>query len=170
MLVKYAIRKDKYPLIIVGIRGYYRDTMGVVGKNDRNLYDDAIFLVSDNVTASFNGNTDPSAYQKGIANLVPNAYYAHNFGKHKGQYLALVQRKGEVVVVRDGEPPKVDKGYFGINIHKGGRNTTSSLGCQTIHPDQWDGFIQLAAAEAKRLHGKDWDKVTIPYVLIDNNN
>ena len=46
------------------------------------------------------------------------------------------------------------QGDFGINIHEGGYGTTSSLGCQTIPPDdQWATFIALAISEAKRIHG-----------------
>src|SRR5690606_22423033 len=30
---------------LLGLRGYYRDTMGKKGRNDRGLYDDAIVLV-----------------------------------------------------------------------------------------------------------------------------
>ncbi len=159
------IDTSKYPLYIAGVRGYYRDTMGEKGKNDRGIYDDALFIISPNVFAAFNGNTDPSVFREAIATLVPGTYYAHNFGLHKGKYLALVQRMGEVTVQRDGG--NIQTGYFGINIHKGGVNTTSSLGCQTIPPTQYDAFINLAASEAKRLYGAKWDKTIVPYTLID---
>lgn len=167
MLSRYEIDRNKFPLIVIGIRGYYLNTMGDPGKNDRGIYDDALFLDSPNATAAFNANVDPSVFRPGIASLVPGLYMAHCFGYHKGQYLALVQKKGEVIVTRDGIV-KPDKGYFGINIHKGGLNTTSSLGCQTIHPSQWNAFINLAASEAKRLYGEQWMEHTVPYVLLEN--
>ena len=49
-----------------------------------------------------------------------------------------------------------------INIHRGGYNTTSSLGCQTIHPSQWEAFIALAYLEMDRAGQK-----TIPYLLVE---
>lgn len=155
----------KYPLYVVGVRGYYTDSMGVKGKNDRAIYDDAIFVVSPKVFQSFNGNTDPSAqFKKGLAMLKPDTYYAHKIGAHKG-YQALAQWAGKVTVARDGVGD--DTGFFGINIHRGGVTTTSSEGCQTIPPAQWKEFIELVVSEAKRIYGKDWSKVTIPYVLFE---
>ena len=168
MLEQLKLNRKKYPMVIVGIRGYYLNSMGKPGVNDRGIYDDAIFIDTPNATASFNGNCDPSKYQAGIANLKAGVYYAHRFGKHQGKYMALVQRNGTVTLQRDGQD-KEDVGYFGINIHNGGWNTTGSLGCQTIHPKQWEAFINLATSEAKRLFGKNWEKVTIPYILIDND-
>ena len=163
------------PLVVVGMRGYYRDTMGAPGVNDRGMYDDAIFLHTPSVTAAFNGNTDPSRTKKGrgrgttqgMASLNAGVYRVHRFDKHNGKYLALCQRLGPVTVTRDGDPPYEDTGEFGINIHKGGYNGTSSLGCQTIHPDQWESFISLAVDQAKRYYGDRWNRVAIPYVLVD---
>lgn len=174
-IAAFGVDRGVHPVVVVGIRGYYKDTMGAPGVNDRGIYDDALFLDSPDAFVAFNGNTDPSAYRagqgtganKGMASLNPGLWYAHGFGQHKGKYLALCQRLGEVTVTRDGNPPYTDTGYFGINIHKGGYQTTSSEGCQTIHPDQWNGFISLVTDQAKRYHGTRWDKVVIPYLLID---
>jgi len=176
-LAVYSLDRETHPLVVIGIRGYYLNTLGQSGKNDRNIYDDAIFIDSPSVTASFNANTDPSAYRKGkgvgaakgMASLKPGLWMAHKFGLHKGKYLALVQRLGEVTVVRDGDPDYEDTGFFGINIHKGGFNGTNSEGCQTIYPSQWESFITLAQDQARRYFGDQWNKVVIPYVLFDSN-
>jgi lysozyme len=149
--------------------------MGAPGVNDRGLYDDAIFIHSPSVFAAYNANTDPSFVRKGtgtgagkgMASLNPGAWFVHRFDKHKGRYLALCQRAGDVEVTRDGKiEPYQCKGNFGINIHKGGFNTTGSEGCQTIHPIQWESFIALATDQAKRLFGDKWKTTTIPYVLL----
>lgn len=177
LIEPYNVNRTEYPMLVVGIRGYYLNTMGQPGTNDRGIYDDALFIDTPNVTASFNGNTDPSGCRigygtnettKGMARLKPGLWKAHCFGLHKWLYTALVQHKGEVTVIRDGNPEYEDKGYFGINIHKGSYNNTSSLGCQTIYPDQWNSFINLAKSEAQRLFKDQWKNVVIPYILLEN--
>ncbi|MEG3182132.1 hypothetical protein [Sphingomonas sp. LT1P40] len=157
-------------LFVVGIRGYYLDTMGRAAANDRGIYDDALFVVApDQHFSAYNGNTDPSRRRigggtgagKGMACLKPGLWRAHRLGLHKGQYRALIQTGGKVTVTRDGTPPYEDTGYFGINIHRGGIGTTSSEGCQTIPPEQWPTFIANVDALAKRL-----GVVTVPYALV----
>lgn len=172
----FNLDRGKYPLLIVGIRGYYLKSLGNPESNDRNIYDDAIFIDSPHVSASYNGNTDPSMFRKGtvsgkakgVARLKSGLYFSHCFGLHKGKYLALVQRMGKVTVIRDGEPEYEESGYFGLNIHKGAYNSTSSLGCQTIYPTQYASFISLAEEQARRLFGKAWKMSVIPYILIEN--
>lgn len=162
---------SKYKLLLVGIHGYYKNSMGKPNVNDINIYDDAIFVVSKDTFASFNANTDPSKVQKSIATLQPGVYYAHKFDTHFGKtskYPAICQRLGNVTVKREGEGAKLFTGMFGINIHQGGNNTTSSLGCQTVPPTQWKAFYELSKAVAVREYGKDWDKVVIPYILLEN--
>ena len=178
-MAAFNIDREKYPLIIVGIRGYYKKSLGQPSANDRGIYDDALFIDTPNSTTAFNGNTDPSRYRlgqgrgkakgagKGMASLQPGLWLAHAFGRHKGQYLALVQSQNSVMVLRDGNPPYLDTGYFGINIHRGSYTSTSSLGCQTIHPQQWPAFIALAKAEAIRLYGAQWATQTVPYLLLE---
>jgi len=154
------------PVCLVGIRGYYRDSMGAVGRNDRGIYDDAIILVSPNVHAAFNANVDPSRSGKnpkngkGYASL-KSGVYRYKIGQHgisRGNpYKALVQG-GEVTVIRDGGSEET--GYFGINIHRGGINSTSSEGCQTLPPAQWPAFISVVETEIKRNNAK-----TVSYVL-----
>lgn len=153
---------------LLGIRGYYRDTMGSPGVNDRGLYDDTIAVVTPTAFAAFNANTDPSRYRKGhgisaskgMASL-DTGVWPYRIGRHKMLYTALVQA-GPVTVTRDGDPPYKDTGYFGINVHRGGVNGTSSLGCNTIPPAQWGAFIALVQSEMKRHN-----VATIPYVLIE---
>jgi lysozyme len=62
-------------------------------------------------------------------------------------------------VTRDGQG---DSMGIAINIHKGGYRTTSSEGCQTIHPSQWPAFVALVYSEMDRVGQK-----TIPYLLME---
>lgn len=163
-------------LIIVGVRGYYRDTMGAVGENDRGLYDDAMFVVGPTEFEAFNANTDPSKVRKGsgvgagkgMAVLKPGIWRAYQFGKHKQQYEALIQTGGKVTVVRDHAiEPYDDTGRFGINIHRGGNTTTSSEGCQTLPPEQWTRFIQRTTQIGKAVFGARFRTEPVTYVLLD---
>lgn len=156
--------KDK--VVLVGIRGYYLNTMGKPGVNDRGLYDDALFVVSPTHFSAWNGNTDPSVQRRGIASLVPGVHRYkkgnHGISRPGGGYPAFrpATRGEELPVNRDGiiDP----KPGVAINIHRGGRTTTSSEGCQTVPPGQWDAFYAALSGELKR-HGQ----TSFPYVLID---
>lgn len=180
----YSIDRSSYPLVVVGVRGFFGASTGANSDNERGLYDDAIFLHcagGGNRFAAFNGNTDPSATRpgtgkaehKGIAVLNPGAWFAYRFAVHGSRiapHEALCQRANVVSVTRDGNPPYQDTGWFGINIHRGGRYSTSSEGCQTIPPDQWEEFIGLAQSEARGFFGSSWRDITIPYVLLDHGD
>lgn len=179
MVQAAGLRTEDHPVFVAGIRGYYRTTMGDPNRNDRGIYDDAIFLVSAAFFGSYNGNTDPSGRRpgrgfgagKGMARLKPGVWLAYRFDNHgsrSGPYPAICQRAGPVTVVRDGiDADYEDTGNFGINIHRGSWNRTSSEGCQTIYPAQWDSFISSAQDQARRFHGDRWRRVTIPYVLLE---
>jgi hypothetical protein len=169
--------KVSSPVVVVGIRGYYAK-MGKTPANERNLWDDAIIVISSGgeTYATFNGNVDPSAYgtnpkiNKPYAVLKPGVW-TYKLGLHgvrRGNpYRALVQG-APVTVLRD---DKEETGWFGINIHAGGTNPlrTQSDGCQTIpgrpgeRGSQWEAFIALVASELKRNNAK-----TVSYVLVNN--
>jgi lysozyme len=167
-MIRTILKENKISdaMALIGWRGYYLNKMGVKGKNDIAIYDDAFFLVGPNFFASYNGNTDPSRYtgspnSKGMAILKPGKWLyklgIHNLGKAKSrQYQALVQAT-EVIVdrIQSNGHTLEDKGYFGINIHRGGNYNTSSLGCQTIYPTQWQEFInnvKLLLKRTKQAH------------------
>lgn len=177
LIEPFNVDRVKYPLLVVGIRGYYEKSLGDPTKNDRGIYDDAIFIIGPNVFLSFNANTDPSVFRagegtganKGIATLKPGFYAVHQLDKHKGKYLALCQRVGTVTVLRDDKDgtPYEDTGNFGINIHKGDYNSTSSEGCQTIYPKQWEEFITTIQKVGKSLFGDNYSKRIYPYILLE---
>jgi lysozyme len=156
-----------------GIRGYYKDSMGKPGQNDRMIYDDAMFVVGKNEFFAYNGNTDPSAFRLGIATLKPGIWHVYKFDLHRGKklppYLALCQRAGPVTVVRDGKGE--DTGNFGVNQHRGGIWSTSSLACQTVPPSQYDGpdgYITKAQLIAEKYYGPDYKKLVYTYILLEN--
>ncbi len=136
-----AARGLRLPAIL-GVRGYYLDSMGKLGANDRGIYDDAMFVIRpDKSIGRYNASTDPSIYRKRIASLNTGVWqYETGFhGITRGNPYPALRQSGRVVVTRDGFGQ--DDGFFAINIHRGGVNTTSSEGCQTIPPSQWSAFI-----------------------------
>ena len=133
-------------MVLLGVRGYYLNSLGVKGRNDRGVYDDALFVCAPHSFSAFNANTDPSSTRKGTGTGAGKGIAVLNTGQlqykpglHRGKYKAFRQA-AEVTVTRDGDPPYEDSGWFGINIHKGGWQTTSSAGCQTLPPEQWEHF------------------------------
>lgn len=165
-ILRERIHEKNMFAALLGIRGYYDDSMGVVDANDRGIYDDAMILYHSRIIYPFNANTDPSVARKGIAVLKTGVWLyrigIHGLNKPKEkQYEALVQADA-VTVMRDGIGD--DTGWFGINIHRGARASTSSLGCQTIPPMQWDEFI-----EKTRIAMRQSGSRTIRYLLIDES-
>ena len=165
-------------------RGYFWDTMRTTGTEGRGIYDDALFLVTPTAFNSFNANGDPSVARKDIARLEAGVWRfkigVHNASKpsppHQ-RYTALVEAE-EFTVHRDGtdeyesghEDPALGlclgggkwKGSFGINLHCGSYKSTSSEGCLTVFPDQWEAFIELVKLEMLRH-----EMLTIPCVVSD---
>lgn len=102
---------------------------------------------------------------KGTAILCHNKQYrgAYILGKHKGKYDALVQQGNKVDVWRDRNMDdlhdyggEIDRGYFGINIHRAGAHKKSvqvdqwSAGCQVFSdPDDFAEFIDLCKMQVK---------------------
>lgn len=146
--------------VIIGERGYYRDTMGEPGKNDRGVFDDMIAVLSPRVFRTFNGNTDPSAHGGRLAVLEPGVWDFKLGTHHPGTpnaYPCLVQA-GPVIVLRDNGVRET--GEFYIQMHHAGVNTTTSEGCQTIYRPQWDEFFELVKGEME-FYGL----ASVPYVL-----
>jgi lysozyme len=175
-LIKYAKKQPNWKndkCILIGVRGYYRDTMGVKDKNDRRIYDDAAFWVDleTGVIASWNFNVDPNGYRKGkgfgrgkgMASLEPGLW-RYKKGMHNGSKPHMGFRQAaEVTVMRDGRPDYPDTGMFGINIHSGHDSSTSSLGCQTAPASQFYDF----RAYGYKLLSKYGQEKNFPYLLVE---
>lgn len=156
---KALANRGYYPVHLVAVRGFFSPD-----QNQRKIYDDAIFLLSPNCYCGFNANVDPGAFVKHIATLKTGTWMyklgIHGLSKPKAQqYEALVQA-ADVTVIRDEEGE--DTGRFGINIHRGGFTKVSSLGCQTIPPQQWPSFISSVKAQLQLNNQK-----VIPYILTE---
>jgi hypothetical protein len=102
---------------------------------------------------------------KGTAILCPGQYRsAYKIDKHRGKYEALCQRGAPLTVWRDAdrdsmhdmEDTTIDVGYFGINIHKAGRDSPRvdkwSAGCQVFKNDgDFAEFMTTAHAARDRF-------------------
>lgn len=140
--------KGEYNLNIIGVRHK--------GAKVTNHFDDCLVVIyntanEQNVKRVFICTTLPGkkamehpTQVKGTAILKPGQYRgAYQISYHKGKYKALCQKK-PLPVYRDGNkddkfdlnPISIDRGIFGINIHKAGDNSTLvdgwSYGCTVL--------------------------------------
>lgn len=163
----------------LAIRGYYLDTMGAPGKNDRRIYDDAIAIYHpDRGILTYQANTDPNGYRegrgtgdaKGMAMLKPGVW-RFGTGRHKGK--RAFRQCMPFTVVRDGNPPYDDTGWHAIDLHAGGETSTSSLGCQTLPASTFAQFQPLCyqwldECENRKMKNDFGDLVrSFDYVLIE---
>ena len=177
---------------VVAVRGYYLNALGKLNKNDRGIYDDAKFIITANHFSSYNANTDPSMWRSGVATLCAPQVVTYKPGYHgynsKYGHKAFRQRS-DVTVFRDGTEdypvgtshPKygrcvarglwtdAGRAKFWINDHRGGKTTTSSAGCQTVPPDQWDAYhstleLLLARHQPELPRTKRW----YSYLLVED--
>ena len=161
--------KKPFPgMFVLGVRSYYDTTIGPAG-NEINAYDDAFFIVSPDHFSGWNGNTDPTRYGwnakagKYMARLRVGCWRFIR-RMHAGKYMAFGQGESPVTVDRIDEKGKIrqsETGCFGIDLHLGGVNGTSSEGCNTVPPDQWQSFYKTLSEQIKLL-GYRFD-----FILID---
>lgn len=173
----YKVFERPYELNIVGVRNdsttpnKFDDFIYVFFKNDKNQWEGKYF----------NATTDPGTYylknplsKLGTAILKEGQYIdSYSIGKHRGQYDALVQSK-PIIVIRDYDRNAIldfnngreEKGLFGVNIHKAGKDSKDvdqwSAGCQVFSKSKdFEEFMNIARKH-KQLYG---NKFT--YTLID---
>lgn len=164
--------KGVYNVNIIGVRSNQGnkvtnkyDDLLIVDYNTNNGHKRQIYTITTEPGLSLMKNPSNS---KGTAILVPGQYrgvYAVDL--HRGKYKALCQRLGAVKVYRDGNkdeiydcnPEKIDKGWFGVNIHRSNetwtRNTIDnySAGCQVFNdPKEFTSFMNIIE-KAKAIYG-----------------
>ena len=173
----WRLRHSNEPLpdlFVLAVRGYYRDTMGKPGVNDYGMYDDAFFVGEDGRFSAWNGNTDPSrtGWNAGagryMARLAPGVWTFRRLKHHASRpdgYMAYGQGSSPVTVERireNGSIAMTETGCFGINLHRGGRDGTSSEGCCTVPAEQWTSFdLNLLRALT------DAGTMTFPFIIIN---
>ena len=174
-----VFKRGAWNVNLIGVRSASReanrfdDWMHVVFKDDSGTW----------VDLSFECTTDPGTYhlenpgrREGTAILKAGQYRSvWKIDLHQGKYEALCQRNGEVSVFRDSSRDSilhmsndsVYDGWFGINIHKAGSNSTIvnkwSAGCQVIaNASEWEIFMAIIRKSAE-LHGD-----TFSYTLLED--
>ncbi|HEY0866630.1 MAG TPA: hypothetical protein VGE01_04605 [Fimbriimonas sp.] len=160
VLKHFGLEDD--PVAVVGISG------GKIG-----VYDDRFYHVIRGDVTEYPGNVDPSKLDRGRATLERMRVFhwragIHGLSKPPGRrYAAFVQAE-QVTVIR--YQIGADTGMFGINHHRGGVASTSSLGCQTYPPNVWEDarrrlYKALGASESEVLARKSSGK-PFPYVVV----
>lgn len=164
-------------VIAVAIRGFDLDE-GVKGQNDRRIWDDRVFIVTPTEIKAFESNTDPNGYRKGYGTgeakgmaCLKKGVWFFGKGNHKGT--PAFRQCIPFTVVRDGNPSYDHTGWHAINWHSGGQTSTSSLGCQTLKPNDFLAMRSYVYSQMEKCDNpfmyNDWGQKVraIPYILIE---
>jgi hypothetical protein len=183
----YDIYTKPYELNIVGLRSK---------STTPNRFDDEIHVFY-KVNAFkwkyhvFKATTDPGTFwlkqpmqAQGTAILDAGQYKnSYQLGLHRGQYLALVQRK-PVLIIRDYNRDAVldfnngekTKGIYGINIHRANRQGTTlsvnknSAGCQVFEKAEEFLFFLSLCQKHKSLYGNSFTYTLIDFRAVKRQN
>lgn len=157
----------------LGYKWFQFHLIGIRSKNYvPNEFCDTFVLFNGGQLYWFKGTTRPGSYYllhllnpKGAAVLKPGQYVdTWTLGLHRGKYKAWVQIK-PVTVFRDNDldiyaeaQGTVDKGIFGINIHRSNEFTVSKLidkhgaGCQVFaDPNNFAKFVELSEQSGQKF-------------------
>lgn len=172
-------RNEAYPinLNIWGIRSrdtntkYYNDVIAFFYENEDSTWELRLFEAT---TDPSNLNLQTPVNSNGCA-ILREGFHEHlwKIGKHKNQYIALVQANPCCVIRDNNKDDKIDFsdntdcGMFGINLHRASSWKVSdeiglySAGCQVIKDiNQWNDII---VPLIKKAVGKGYQS----YVLIN---
>ena len=64
ILANHGLSLETHKLLMLAVRGYYKNTFGKPNADDRKVYDDALFIISDNYYKAIQWNTKPSPTYK----------------------------------------------------------------------------------------------------------
>jgi hypothetical protein len=170
---QYTIQELKAEFTRLGYKWFPYHFVGVRSKaNLPNQFDDLFALIQGDNIRWFTCTTNPGTHwlknilnPKGAALLKPNQYVdTWEIGLHQGKYEAFRQCK-PVEVYRDGdkddvaeETSVIDKGLFGINIHRANEKAISKLidkwsaGCQVLNNPADFALLLSSAKESKQKH------------------
>lgn len=164
-------------VIAVAIRGFDLDE-GAKGVNDRRIWDDRVFIVTPNDIKVFECNTDPNGFRKGYGTgenkgmaCLKKGVWFFGKGSHKGT--PAFRQCVPFTVTRDGNPPYDHTGWHAINWHSGGQTSTSSLGCQTLKPNDFVSLRSYVYDQMEKCDNpfmkNDFEQKcrAIPYILIE---
>ena len=179
--VKQVLESKGYAFFTNGV--YNLNIIGIRNPNlVANSFDDTMVVIykigGEWITKVYAITTDAGTYwlknpmsNKGTAILVPNQYRGvYSIDLHNNKYLALCQRNGKVEVYRDNDKDlildmdstKIEKGMFGINIHRSNPFSESlkvdkfSAGCQVFkRVKDFNEFMEICQ-KSKALWGNSF--------------
>ena len=179
--VKQVLESKGYAFFTNGV--YNLNIIGIRNPNlVANSFDDTMVVIykigGEWITKVYAITTDAGTYwlknpmsNKGTAILVPNQYRGvYSIDLHNNKYLALCQRNGKVEVYRDNDKDlildmdsaKIEKGMFGINIHRSNPFNESlkvdkfSAGCQVFkRVKDFNEFMEICQ-KSKALWGNSF--------------
>jgi hypothetical protein len=179
--VKQVLESKGYAFFTNGV--YNLNIIGIRNPNlVANSFDDTMVVIykfgGEWITKVYPITTDAGTYwlknplsNKGTAILVPNQYRGvYSIDLHNNKYIALCQRNGKVEVYRDNDKDlildmdsaKIEKGMFGINIHRSNPFSESlkvdkfSAGCQVFkRVKDFNEFMEICQ-KSKALWGNSF--------------